>query len=160
MKRDILKVLSLCTLLTSCVLSVTDYDDAEDVSIAEARRPPLEFASIEAVLSYAETIRYRSDERVHGVEEYWQCPYETWERGTGDCEDWAIFVAFFAESLGHQATLVAVTLSTGEAHAVVRLDGRFVDAYSDSIPLNITSVDDEWTVEEALGICKDIYGSE
>jgi Bacterial transglutaminase-like cysteine proteinase BTLCP len=33
---------------------------------------------------------YRSDREMHGVDDYWDAPFELMQRGAGDCEDFAI----------------------------------------------------------------------
>lgn len=35
-------------------------------------------------------VRYRTDQRLYGVEDYWASPLETLGQGLGDCEDYAI----------------------------------------------------------------------
>lgn len=35
-------------------------------------------------------VRYRTDQRLYGVEDYWASPLETLGHGLGDCEDYAI----------------------------------------------------------------------
>lgn len=35
-------------------------------------------------------VRYRTDQRLYGVEDYWASPLETLGHGMGDCEDYAI----------------------------------------------------------------------
>ncbi|KGK41291.1 transglutaminase [Nitrincola sp. A-D6] len=35
-------------------------------------------------------VRYRTDQRLYGVEDYWASPLETLGKGLGDCEDYAI----------------------------------------------------------------------
>lgn len=40
------------------------------------------------------TFKYKTDMEVHGVEEYWQTPEETYKLGSGDCEDYALLYAY------------------------------------------------------------------
>ena len=162
MKHGVLMVLSLCALLTACEVPITSYDDAESLSIEEVQQPPLTFSSIGDIYRYiGKNTHYALDSEVHGEEEYWQSPYETYSLKTGDCEDWAIFVGYFAAKQGHTVSIVGANLVYGGHHALVRIDGTLMDGRCFTrFPANeIKSIDDEWSLEEALGICHDIYNS-
>lgn len=60
-------------------------------------------------------VRYRRDER-----EYWQSSDKTWERGLGDCEDFAVLIQEMCHELGFPEVMIHVYFSntTGEGHAV------------------------------------------
>lgn len=162
MRNDLLVILSLCMLLTACEVPVVEYQTSSDVALSDAREPPINIGSLEELYAYMGTLRYIRDPVAHNQEEFWQCPYETWYRRGGDCEDHAIFIAYYARLLGYEASIVGVDLITGEAHALVRLNGVLIDSLTcKRIPLGyIEDYIGEWSVEEALGICRDRYESE
>lgn len=68
----------------------------------------------------AEEIEYKTD-----APQYVQSPRETLDRGTGDCEDFAILYMWL---LGREdAELVIVLVSDTAGHAVVELEGEWYD---------------------------------
>lgn len=59
------------------------------------------FTDFEALRDWVSShISYCSDQEVHGVSEYWQLPNETLQRGTGDCEDFAILLCSLLRAYG------------------------------------------------------------
>lgn len=51
--------------------------------------------SPEAIQNWlSQNIQYKTDQSVHGVDEYWQTPSETYALRSGDCEDWAILMMY------------------------------------------------------------------
>ena len=60
----------------------------------------------------ATNIRYRSDRENFGLNDYWQFPLETLERGSGDCEDIAILLCSLLRSYGVQSNQVYVAIGT------------------------------------------------
>jgi predicted transglutaminase-like cysteine proteinase len=77
-------------------------------------------------------IAYASDHRTYGANDYWSSPLTTFERGRGDCEDYAIAKFFVLREAGIPADdlrmLLARVRSDGSAHAVVavRHEGRWL----------------------------------
>jgi predicted transglutaminase-like cysteine proteinase len=57
-----------------------------EASQAETERQKLDIVN-QFVHQY---VRYRTDQRLYGVEDYWASPLETLGHGLGDCEDYAI----------------------------------------------------------------------
>ena len=78
------------------------------------------------------SIRATSDLAQHGQIDVWSTPLATLERGSGDCEDYAIakFVALRRAGLAPDDLRIVIMHDTirGEDHAVaaVRLDGRWL----------------------------------
>ena len=53
-------------------------------------------------------IEYKDDYEVHGVNEYWQMPLETFELKTGDCEDIALLGQALLKQIKIDTTLVLI----------------------------------------------------
>jgi len=107
--------------LSSCELFMSPYDVINE--------PDISFSSLAEIQRYVRTnIHYASDESIHG-EEYWQAPQETIRRGSGDCEDFAIFVGYFAErDLGMDVGLLGVEEYGGDQHMLVVLNDTIYEA--------------------------------
>jgi predicted transglutaminase-like cysteine proteinase len=60
----------------------------------------------------ATSIYYKSDQDNFGVNDYWQFPIETLERGSGDCEDIAILLCTLLRASGVPADQVYVVVGT------------------------------------------------
>jgi hypothetical protein len=72
----------------------------------------------------ANSITYKYDSNVHGVEDYWQLPKETIELRTGDCEDYAILLCSLLRADGWSPNDVYVVFgknSEGKGHAWVKI---------------------------------------
>jgi len=67
------------------------------------------------------SITYKYDSDIHGVDDYWQLPKETLQLRTGDCEDSAILLCSLLRSAGYSANDVFVFIgeSDGKGHAWV-----------------------------------------
>lgn len=70
----------------------------------------------------ATNIRYVSDRKAHGVDEYFQLPMETIYLGTGDCEDFAFLLCSLLRAYGVPADRVYVAV--GEPS-----EGRYLHAF-------------------------------
>jgi transglutaminase-like putative cysteine protease len=71
------------------------------------------------------SITYKYDSNVHGVDEYWQLPKETIELRTGDCEDHAILLCSLLRADGWSPNDVYVVIGkdgNGEGHAWVKIN--------------------------------------
>ncbi|OCW56503.1 transglutaminase-like cysteine peptidase [Hoeflea olei] len=87
------------------------------------------------------TIRYRSDEGLHGELDHWSMGHETVARGAGDCEDYAILKMALLARLGVPLDTmeIVVVRDTGRRlfHAVlsVALDGEslILDNMTDAV---------------------------
>lgn len=59
--------------------------------------------------------------------EYWQSPEETLERGTGDCEDWAILCVYMLNEINIKANIALIQKPDWDPmvyHAAIWIDGR------------------------------------
>jgi len=73
----------------------------------------------------ANSITYKYDSDVHGVEEYWQLPKETLQLRTGDCEDYAILLVSLLRADGWSPNDVYVVIgkdAQGNGHAWVKVN--------------------------------------
>lgn len=62
-----------------------------EAMIRQASQASSERQKLEIVNQFVhQQIRYRTDQRLYGVEDYWASPLETLGHGLGDCEDYAI----------------------------------------------------------------------
>lgn len=64
------------------------------------RDPTYDEMALAALQLVRKNIKYTSDIKVEGVDEYWQEWCETWELKTGDCEDGSILLANIMMALG------------------------------------------------------------
>jgi hypothetical protein len=121
----------------------------------------MSFSSMEEVYVYVtENVRYKSDLAVHGQEEYWQAPMETLERGTGDCEDFAILVGYFLEKMGYSVRVVGVETWYGSNHAILKVNGILYESLTYMLypEYLIKRVIHTWSMDDAYLRCND-YGS-
>ena len=80
----------------------------------------------------AHTIRYESDDDIHGTDDYYQFPAETLYLGTGDCEDMAMLETSILKAMGYDAVpliskkhcLVGVNIE-GEGEYTEFLDTKY-----------------------------------
>ncbi len=68
-------------------------------------------------------IRYRSDNEIHGIMEYWQFPNETIQLRTGDCEDFSVLLCSLLRADGWSPDNVHVIVGekNNQYHAWVRV---------------------------------------
>lgn len=120
------------------------------------RTPALQFSSLSEIRAYVRSnIHYKWDDT-----DYWQAPQETIDKGTGDCEDYCLFVGYFADKLGYDVHLVCIEKPDGN-HMILKLNNMYYEAqtvsiyaYADKYP-KIAS----WSLEDALKQCYLVYHS-
>ena len=71
-------------------------------------------------------IVYKSDMDAHGRREEWQLPEQTYYLMTGDCEDFALLLGYFADKLGKRSEIVGMVTPEG-GHSILYVDGRYID---------------------------------
>jgi len=120
------------------------------------RTPSISFNSMDELRDYVTyELSYKSE-----FTDYWQAPQETIDKGTGDCEDFCIFVGYFARKMGYEVFLVVLETPKGN-HMIIMLNGVPYEAqtlgkyqYYDKYP-QIARL----TMDEALRKCYFTYGS-
>ena len=120
------------------------------------RQPNLQFSSLSDIREYVvKNIHYKSDDG-----DYWQAPQETIDKGTGDCEDYCLFVGYFAQKLGYRVYLVAISYPEG-CHMILELNGAYYEAQSvrPYVPRNNMAKIARYSLENALRMSAIIYGS-
>ena len=134
--KQILWILSVCGLLTSCVMSI--------------REPSIRFDSLDEIYAYLENnVTYKADSY-----ENWQAPQDTIDKGTGDCDDFAIFIAYFADrDLNASVTLCVIETGLTDKHMIVRINGVYHDSTSRRIYLYEPEILEEWSLNAALNKC-------
>ena len=87
------------------------------------RKPSITFNSLPQIAEYTTTrLRYIPDDA-----DRWQAPQETIERGGGDCEDFCLFVGYFARELGYDVYLVSIDTPEG-SHMILEMNGVYYEA--------------------------------
>mgnify|MGYP003587410648 FL=1 len=141
-------IIAFCVLMSSCAF----FADPETL----IRTPSISFNSMDELCNYVNYgLSYKYE-----FTDYWQAPQETIDKGTGDCEDFCIFVGYFARKMGYEVYLVAVETPKG-THMIIMLNGVPYEAqtlrqyqYYDRYP-KIARL----TMDEALRKCYFTYGS-
>lgn len=92
---------------------------------------PIKVASIDEALEWcSKNITYKSDfER----NDYWQTPQQTYDKRTGDCDDFCLLFVQLAHELGHEPELIGIKIKIrGEiqGHMVVKIDNVIYDVQS------------------------------
>lgn len=147
MKQFILVVFVVC-IFTSC-----EQFTSSDQLI---RKPSITFNSLAQLRSYTvSTLHYISEDV-----DRWQAPQETIEKGGGDCEDFCLFVGYFARELGYDVYLVAIETDTGN-HMILEMNGVYYEAQGVTIFKNIEKYPKVYreSIENALRKCWTVYKS-
>jgi hypothetical protein len=145
------------------IVSIVMLSSCYFPSVEEVRKPEVIFDTWqEAAIWIDENITYTPDLDTHGQREYWQAPQETLDRGTGDCEDFAILLGYYADALGDDVKIVIVyDHEKVITHCVVEINGVLIAAQSGSRFI----LEDTWKViltmdfKDAIAWCYYGYGS-
>ena len=97
-----------------------DYSFAHEITVT----------SVEEALAWcSENIEYVADSEVYG-EGYWQLPEETYEKRSGDCEDFCLMFMYLCyEQLGYSPELLIVQYGDAVTynHAIVELGAEWFE---------------------------------
>lgn len=101
-------------------------------------------------------IEYKSDQDVHGKSEEWQTPEQTFYRKTGDCEDFASLLGYFAKELGMSASVVRIVDSSG-GHAILKVNGIYIEPTYYGMYYSASTVQkmqtNEWDIDTFIKLC-------
>jgi hypothetical protein len=81
----------------------------------------------EALVWCSKNITYKSDAERN---DYWQTPQQTYDKRTGDCDDFCLMFVQLAHELGYEPELIGIKIKTrGEitGHMVVKIDDIIYD---------------------------------
>jgi hypothetical protein len=71
-------------------------------------------------------VAYKRDWEVHGIIDEWQTPEQTYYRRTGDCEDIAGLLGYFAKEQGYRVYAIKTTMYNG-AHMILQVGEEYLD---------------------------------
>jgi hypothetical protein len=80
----------------------------------------------EIALSYVKKIKGISDKDAWEIEEYFQTPEETIYFKTGDCEDYALLLAYLLDRIGIESYLVHLTHNKKD-HIILYYDNKYIE---------------------------------
>lgn len=101
---------------------------------------PLDIRTIDGAMSWcADSVTYRSDTEIWGRSEYWQTPQETYNKRTGDCEDYAIMFMQLVHELGYKPELISIT-QYGSGHTIVKLNDLYYNVQVKKVYTRIEDV--------------------
>jgi len=120
--KYLLTIILIAIIFLSCQMPTGwDYKDPE-FDIAE----PID--TLEMAWHYVDSSIDRVyDAQVYNVSEYWQYPAETYQLGSGDCEDMVLLLMHLTKRIGYNSSL-GVIYNNGIRHAVMVLDGTVYEA--------------------------------
>lgn len=93
---------------------------------------------------------------LYDAEDDWQSPQKTWATKTGDCEDFALLLAYFLKNMGYSPEILMVELGTLDWHVIVRVDGKYIEpqvSYWDYDDFDTSTIVHVYSYEEALKLC-------
>lgn len=127
-----MKNLICIILLFCCGILFCEYRDQEDplrnVEVEEMYdydfENDIQISSVKEALDYvASNMTYKNEEN-----DYWQLPEQSYQWGTGDCEDYCIFFMYLLKTkLNINSELVLVHPKKNVYHAVVKYNNQYSD---------------------------------
>ncbi len=95
----------------------------DDFLRQQSELPQDDMARLKLVNDFFNQLRFVSDQRLWGTEDYWATPVEFLSRGAGDCEDFSIAKYFTLRQLGVADERLRITyvkaLKLNQAHMVL-----------------------------------------
>ena len=86
--------------------------------------------------------------------DHWSAPTELMRNGYGDCEDFAIFLMYYASRLGYPVTMIIVETTEGTYHALCTINGKLFEPQSvEPRTLGKDKPIKQLTLEECLDQC-------
>lgn len=117
-----LSIISLSTILSACAPRYTPPPNLPS-SVTQISTPGETKQWLETVL------RYQYDEETYGKDDYWASCSSTYEKGAGDCDDYAICAAALLQGDVEQGYIVSLydRVKDDKAHAIFiyQIDGRW-----------------------------------
>src|SRR5574344_2897180 len=111
MKQFILGVLVALVLVSCTPIQSLDLEPYKNKSYY-IREPVIQFKNLYDMKKWMKVnLSYALDRDVYGKDEYWASPQEFIDKKRGDCEDYAIFVAYFASKMGYDVRIVCYDMS-------------------------------------------------
>jgi predicted transglutaminase-like cysteine proteinase len=99
----------------------------------------LQFANINQAFNYvANNISYKKDIDNYGYNDYWASPDETYNKKTGDCEDYCIL---FMAIVNNNFSIKMILLNNGLGHALVHYGNDYYDLTVNKITKKIETAD-------------------
>lgn len=111
------------------VVSLSGCSNLMQVFNAEIEAPDVNMTWQQAQWYAVTDIDYVYDSVEYGYD-YWQTPLETYIKGTGDCEDFAFFVGYFAWREGRDVQIVGYERGPNDYHAIIKVDGNYYEPQS------------------------------
>ena len=107
-------------------------------------------------------IKYVGDPVAHNSLEYWQGPLETIQRGTGDCEDYAILAGWLLlKNFNINTSIIIAQNVDKQGHAMLLYDNKWLSPQAYGLIENpqAWTVIDTITIQQALAWANILYGS-
>ncbi len=99
---------------------------AKDLDAMASERGLSKTESADFILTFVQSLEYRSDADQYGTDEYWALPVETLFLKSGDCEDTSILYCAMMSSLGYRTSIL---LFPSHAAAGLNIDGITGQSY-------------------------------
>lgn len=118
---------------------------------------PIQVSSIDEAMKWcSDNIEYKNDKEVWNQSDYWQTPQETYDKRTGDCEDYCILFMQLVYELGYESELKIILKTNDNYHAIVKVENIYYDVQINAIYnklenyKNYKSDGESYTYSEAL----------
>lgn len=130
--------------------------------------PPVQLGTLNEILRWErDNLTYTLENGDENGADYWQTPEETYNKKSGDCEDYCLLFMHFARFCGHDgfdSQLIIVDKDNGETHALVMCNGKIHETTGGKI---YNKIDDypgyiktrkEYSYQDAMYITEKFHG--